>query len=750
MGMEIDDSNVVRIETLKIAEAQYQASGTIYGSTDPVEILNAIVSFTGIPFANVHLGLIDEENDPNTLNLLASGDAAGFREIRSSARLQDYPAYETLAAVEVLHIEDVTTDPFLTDSEREHLLSQNVAAMLVIPLAVSQRLTGLIVLRYAQTVRFSTPLLRAIRSLADQIAVVFENQSLLRRTAASLEEVGMLYEINRAMLSALDPLDVLRLLRTYTASPNSAILHVVIEHLRDSSAENAAFRHILTPTQELTLDQPIQGLRRSADAFDQRATTNVEFFENLSPNQSTLITQIIAGHPAQSAAMLVVRERGVVEDVIVVTYPDEQAFSPRRRRLFESLADQITIVFQNQRLLRDAQKNAVQLARQVRVLQTINQLSSGLSTFTSEKELFDYATQYLVSAMGVDHVGVLMFDRNLETGTLISEYPAQVAIGTKMEVNDSINLLRQHPDRPVLIQSVEKTDLLPDSAKAVLLKIGVYSMMILPVVIEGKLQGSIGFDIYQRGHSFQSDMIDIGQTMVAQLSVAVQNIRLFSNAQRRAEQLQQIAHFGQAVQATLSLSDILGVLLSEIRQTINADRVSVAIVDERTDQLRIVAQYDEERTAIDVDNGPYISTSGTLIGQVWETGEMLVIDDTQTSSGIRRAQDLSVRSLMIAPIRSRGRMIGVVNIGSVAPYAYADEDTAIFRQMLVQLVVSIENSLAFAQSQRIAKNEALINDISIQMQMTNEIQGMMTAAVSELGRALGARRARVRLNVSEG
>jgi len=95
-------------------------------------------------------------------------------------------------------------------------------------------------------------------------------------------------------------------------------------------------------------------------------------------------------------------------------------------------------------------------------------------------------------------------------------------------------------------------------------------------------------------------------------------------------------------------------------------------------------------------------------------------------------------------------LIGTVSAGSLRPYTYDDEDIAIFRQMLNQFVVAIENSIAFAQSQRAAQNEALINDISVQFQTTNDIEGMMTAAISELGKALRARKARVRLNVSEG
>ena len=48
-----------------------------------------------------------------------------------------------------------------------------------------------------------------MRNLGDQIAVVFENQSLLRSTATTLDEVQTLYDINQAMLGALDPLAIL-------------------------------------------------------------------------------------------------------------------------------------------------------------------------------------------------------------------------------------------------------------------------------------------------------------------------------------------------------------------------------------------------------------------------------------------------------------------------------------------------------------------------------------------------------------
>jgi GAF domain-containing protein len=126
---------------------------------------------------------------------------------------------------------------------------------------------------------------------------------------------------------------------------------------------------------------------------------------------------------------------------------------------------------------------------------------------------------------------------------------------------------------------------------------------------------------------------------------------------------------------------------------------------------------------------------------------MLAIADTHNISNVSRAQDLTMRSVMVAPVRSRGRMIGTVSVGCYAPYSYTETDQAIYQQMINQLAVAIENAEAYTQSQRAAQNEALINEIATHFQEHSDIQDMLQIAVDELGRALGARRARVRLSM---
>jgi GAF domain-containing protein len=298
-------------------------------------------------------------------------------------------------------------------------------------------------------------------------------------------------------------------------------------------------------------------------------------------------------------------------------------------------------------------------------------------------------------------------------------------------------------DTSAIIVNVEKDQSLSEENRGFLRKIGVKTMVIIPLVVSGDVIGSLGLDIYSAERATTPEMIGVAQTVASQLAIGLQNVRLLTDAHRRAEQLQRVASFSQSVQATFDPADIFNTLLNISADMLPVSQMSIMLYDSVRQELRTVAQRVDNKNQIQLVDGELVPISGP-IGQVWSTRETLHIPDLRKSSQpINPA--VTVRSWIMTPILSRGRATGLVSIGSNRPFAYADTDVALFAQMISQLAAALENAEAYQQSQRVAKNEALVNDISTQLQRQMDIRSMLDITASELGKVLGARKARIRL-----
>jgi GAF domain-containing protein len=75
---------------------------------------------------------------------------------------------------------------------------------------------------------------------------------------------------------------------------------------------------------------------------------------------------------------------------------------------------------------------------------------------------------------------------------------------------------------------------------------------------------------------------------------------------------------------------------------------------------------------------------------------------------------------------------------------------AAIQQLCSQLAIALDNTEAFERSQRIARHKALANQIATRLQEQMEIEGILSTTIHELGRAVRARRARIRLGLQAG
>ncbi|MCA9914569.1 MAG: GAF domain-containing protein, partial [Anaerolineae bacterium] len=416
---------------------------------------------------------------------------------------------------------------------------------------------------------------------------------------------------------------------------------------------------------------------------------------------------------------------------------------------FRAVADQISIVLQNHRLLRESQVSATQLSGRVETLQTLNSIFSAANTSQDEKSLLDMIVTSLTDLLKIDHAAIMLLDPTAVTGTVVSEYPDHGAVGVQfnMLTNPLHLVMKENDFRPVVIDDVTTYPGFDEESRETLSGLGVRSMLLIAIIIQGKVVGSVGLDIYAHRRRFTADMVNIAQTVVLQAGTSLQNLRLLQDTKRRAEQLEHITEFSQVTQVVLDVNAILNHALQASTGIMFYDNLRIALYDAETAKLRVVASRVNDQIEVHLTGGEQIPISGHL-ATVWETRSALHIPDLYAYP--RESQvDPRSRDWMVVPMIIQGRITGMVSVGSTQSHQYSQTDVTVFQQFVNQLAGAIESAQAYNQSLRQAENESLINEISTNLQRQPDIQGMLDVTVQELGKALGARQARIRLTADE-
>lgn len=149
---------------------------------------------------------------------------------------------------------------------------------------------------------------------------------------------------------------------------------------------------------------------------------------------------------------------------------------------------------------------------------------------------------------------------------------------------------------------------------------------------------------------------------------------------------------------------------------------------------------------------------GQTMRRALEDGEIVLSNDVQADPGIndrfklwREGQPI-VATCMI-PLRSQGRVLGLLSLNTLdGPLDYTEFEWRLLHTLADQIGGMTYGLLLARQAQqnvrslqRLAQSRALVNQITGQMQQETDIASILDLTVSELGQALGARRARIRL-----
>jgi GAF domain-containing protein len=215
---------------------------------------------------------------------------------------------------------------------------------------------------------------------------------------------------------------------------------------------------------------------------------------------------------------------------------------------------------------------------------------------------------------------------------------------------------------------------------------------------------------------------------------------------RYAVQLTTAAEVSRAASSMLEPAKLLSEVVDLIRDRFDFYYVGLFLIDEGGEHAVLRAGTGEAGRRM-LEMGHKLEVGGTsMIGWCTAQGKARIALDVGKEA-VRFENPLlpETRSEMALPLISRGRVIGAMTIQSTKPAAFSEEDITTLQTMADQVANAIENARLLEETQYLAQRERTISQITSKLRSALNLETILQTTVQELGQALGASEAIVRL-----
>jgi signal transduction histidine kinase len=157
------------------------------------------------------------------------------------------------------------------------------------------------------------------------------------------------------------------------------------------------------------------------------------------------------------------------------------------------------------------------------------------------------------------------------------------------------------------------------------------------------------------------------------------------------ERLRRLQAVTDAALAHLSVDELLGELLDRISSALEADTCAFLLLDpDRNELVARAAKGIEE----EVERGVRIPVGKGFAGRIAAERRTVVLDDVDHADVLNPLlRERGIKSLLGAPLIARGRVMGVVHVGTLVPTHFSEEDAELLQLVAERAALGLERSL---------------------------------------------------------
>ncbi|MBN2147190.1 MAG: GAF domain-containing protein [Anaerolineales bacterium] len=290
----------------------------------------------------------------------------------------------------------------------------------------------------------------------------------------------------------------------------------------------------------------------------------------------------------------------------------------------------------------------------------------------------------------------------------------------------------------------EKAVVIPEALMTIMRQADIRSLALIPSRRSGKLDTLLVLGGLHEG-GFAQNVLQANASLAELAATAMEKVRASQRMEKQMGALSTLNTISQAVSVETDLNSLYQVIHREVVEVMGSVNFAIAIYDQEKDTITVPYMYDLQ----EVRSVPAFPLGEGLTSIIIRTRKpLMLVEDTE-----RKTMELGAKlvgkpakSWLGVPLLVAGEVLGAILVQDLNQEGRFDEDDMRLMETLAsQVAVAVRNARLLESTYRQAERERLLFDITNRVRTSPDIPRILEATTRELSRALGARRATIKL-----
>jgi len=550
-------------------------------------------------------------------------------------------------------------------------------AGLAVPLQDGETLIGALALASAATDTFDEPSVRQVQVFADQVTLLLTSQTVDHAVRATqrTREFTAFSDIAATLNQSLNLDTILQNTLRHTLKIVGMEAGWVLLVDEPSAVARVVATYGLSPdaiADRREIDLQGVDLGDIAHQLDQAVVVN-------DPARSPQLVQMVMraqGLHAYVSIPLLAKDR--LQGVINAFSYEDRSLGPDDVRLLTAIGRQVGVAIENAQLYERE-------AHRVEQLRVISKVAREASSSLEAEQLLWRVVRLIHDALGYDHVSLALVEGDEVVVRASVGEPAGVGIRLKVGQDETISRVAALGE-PLLVPDVV-------SARPGL-PVQPGSELAVPLRAQDRVIGVLGVRSNAPA-SLGEDDLAVLSPLANQVGVAIENARLYEGMRHQLAEATTLYQVSRAINSTLNLENMLGRVIDESLEAMQAESGCVLLRDEDSGELRYQVGRTLRERRQSIAEKDFVIHQATVDRVM--AGGAAVMAVAAPGDGRRR------RAILCVPLVIKGQVSGVIYIDNrFKAGQFSPERRDLLVGVAGQVAVAIENALLYARIEELA------------------------------------------------